>query len=570
MKKFKSYILVAMMGLSVTSCEDFLTLMPLNEVVLENFYTNEADVESVLRSAYAALESSECIVRMSAWGEMRSDNILDGTDNSANADEDLVRFINENINYQNTLTTYLCFYKAINYANTVLHYAPEVHAKDPNYHGSELAAHQAEAISIRCLSYWYLIRAFKDVPYTTQPSIDDTNDFFIGQSSFDSILNCLITDLESVKNFAPIHYSSDFTKKANTARFTRAAINAMLADMYLWKGDWDKCIDCCEYITESKKEDYKKIKAEKGLDCDIDPVTYNKYPLISETFGSDNCGNAYNAIFGQGNSFESIFELPFDSKTSNPFVSSYYNSSSSSTGKLKASDKIKRGELGGQNLFAKKDVRFYQNIASDNNQGIVKYVYSDMKYILKDGSSQTSTGTRRGDNAAEPNWIVYRYTDVLLMEAEALTMMARDLKDQGASVAEVNDTLKKAFDIVDAVNMRATCYPRYGTETRLSYVPNNDPDVLEEMVFDERRRELMFEGKRWFDLVRQAMRNGNADNVSAAVKDKSENANSNVISIKFSNLNGLFLPINKDEIDINPNLEQNTVYTDTEHIKKAK
>lgn len=569
MKKFKSYILVAMMGLTVSSCEDFLTLMPLNEVVLENFYTNEADVESVLRSAYAALESSDCMVRMSAWGEMRSDNIVDGTDNSGNGDDDLVRFINENINYQNSLTTYLCFYKAINYANTVLHYAPEVHAKDPNYHGSELAAHQAEAISIRCLSYWYLIRAFKDVPYTTQPSIDDTNDFFIGQSPFDSILNCLITDLESVKIFAPIHYSSDFTKKSNTARFTRAAINAMLADMYLWKGDWDKCIACCEYITESKKEDYKKIKADKGLDCDIEPEQYNKYPLILETFGSDNSGNAYNAIFGQGNSFESIFELPFDRTTSNPFVSSYYNSSSSTTGKLKASDLIKRGE-GGDYLFAKKDVRFYQNIASDKSPGIVKYVYSEVKCNLKTGEGQENVGTRRGDNAAEPNWIIYRYTDVLLMEAEAYTMKARDLKDQGAAETVVNDTLKKAFDIVDAVNMRATCYPKYGTDTRLSYIPNNDPDVLEELVFDERRRELMFEGKRWFDLVRQAMRNGNADNVSEAVKSKTENSNSSVISVKFSNLNGLFLPINKDEIDINSRLKQNAVYTDNEHIKKAK
>ena len=39
MKKIKSYILVAMMGLTVSSCNDFLTLMPLNEVVLENFWT---------------------------------------------------------------------------------------------------------------------------------------------------------------------------------------------------------------------------------------------------------------------------------------------------------------------------------------------------------------------------------------------------------------------------------------------------------------------------------------------------------------------------------------------------
>ena len=218
MKKIKSYILVAMMGLTVTSCEDFLTLMPLNEVVLENFWTNEKDVESVLLGAYASLETSDCLTRMVAWGEMRSDNIIPGTDNSSSSDDDLTQFINENFTPKNNLTTYLCFYKTINYANTVLHFAPEVKEKDPNFHGSELAAVEAEAIAIRSLCYWYLIRAFGDVPYVDEPSIDDTKDFFIGQTKFDVILDNLISDLEKYKIAAQGHFSSNWQKKQISAR----------------------------------------------------------------------------------------------------------------------------------------------------------------------------------------------------------------------------------------------------------------------------------------------------------------------------------------------------------------
>ena len=562
MKKIKSYILVAMMGLSVASCKDFLTLMPLNDVVLENFYTNEGDIESVLRGAYGALEASDCLVRMSAWGEMRSDNVVPGTLQSS--DEDLEQFICENINSQNSLTTYLCFYKAINYASTVLHYAPEVRMKDPNYHGTEMKAHEAEAIAIRSLCYWYLIRSFRDVPYTTVPSIDDTNDFFIGKTPFSNILDSLITDLNRVKDHAMVHYSSDLTKVENTARFTRAAIYAMLADMYLWRGDWDECVKCCEYVTKLKMEDYNTIKEEKGLDCTIE-LMFDKYPLISETFNSDECGNAYNEIFGAGNSFEALFELPFTNNFENSFIASYYGSANTTVGKIQASSKIARGSNGDE-LFTAKDARYYENIATGkNNYGIVKYVYNKAKFNMSQGTAQDKGGDRRQNNSTNANWIVYRYSDVLLMEAEAKVMQAKDMADPDSVTAK----LKEAFDIVDAVNRRGICYSRYGS-TLLNFNEYNTTSKMEDLVFDERRRELMFEGKRWFDLVRRAMREGNADYIIDVVKDRPLSTNTSAVSAKFSNLNGLFLPFNRDEIKINDKLEQNPAYKEAEHIKKAK
>ena len=68
MKKIKLALSVILMGLSVSSCNDFLTLQPLNDIVLENFWTNKDDVESVLLGSYASLEKTDCLVRMSIWG----------------------------------------------------------------------------------------------------------------------------------------------------------------------------------------------------------------------------------------------------------------------------------------------------------------------------------------------------------------------------------------------------------------------------------------------------------------------------------------------------------------------
>ncbi len=578
MKKIKSYILVAMMGLTVTSCEDFLTLMPLNEVVLENFWTDSKDVESVLRGAYAALESSDCINRMAAWGEFRSDNILYGSDNTDSSD-DLSKFINENINENNELTTYLCFYKAINYANTVLHFAPEVHAKDPNYRGSQLKAHEAEAIGIRTLCYWYLLRAFKDVPYVTRPSIDDTHDFFIGQTPFNQVLDSLIYDLDKVKDYAPIHFSAKLDNQSNSSRFTRSALYAMLADLYLWKQDWDKCIECCEFVDSIKRMEYADLYAEKGIGCNI-TLMAGKYPLINGADADKQCGRAYTEIFGSGNSFESLFELPFGTDADNNFVSTYYNGSTPTVGRVKAYTTVgKNGEA--TSVFKTQyDTRYHEDILkSGSNYGIMKYVYQKMAYKL-DGGTMTPTdnqnsnrpGSVRQSNGADPNWIIYRYSEVLLMQAEAKVMKAKSFGTTGLSDSlntVKNNLLNEAFELVSAVYDRAICKDVNTLAPSLVIGDYKNVDDFETLVFDERRRELLFEGKRWFDLVRQAMRNGDSKKVFTAVSGKYE-GNTKSIEIKLSNPNGLFLPINKDEVKINDKLIQNPAYQRTDEvIKKA-
>ena len=84
-KKYKRMAGATAMSLALTAssfmltgCNDFLDTLPLNDVVLENYWTQKADVTSVLNSCYESLESSESILRMGVWGEMRSDNIVLG------------------------------------------------------------------------------------------------------------------------------------------------------------------------------------------------------------------------------------------------------------------------------------------------------------------------------------------------------------------------------------------------------------------------------------------------------------------------------------------------------------
>jgi hypothetical protein len=79
------------------------------------------------------------------------------------------------------------------------------------------------------------------------------------------------------------------------------------------------------------------------------------------------------------------------------------------------------------------------------------------------------------------------------------------------------------------------------------------------LVLDERNRELMFEGKRWFDLVRRAEREGNTSYLIGQVTRKGSD-NASVVQSKLSRMDGLYWPYNKEELQVNVNLKQNPAY----------
>ena len=51
---------------------------------------------------------------------------------------------------------------------------------------------QGEAVFLRSLAYFYLVRIFGDVPYVDSPTTDDNVDFYIPKTSGDTILMKMI------------------------------------------------------------------------------------------------------------------------------------------------------------------------------------------------------------------------------------------------------------------------------------------------------------------------------------------------------------------------------------------
>ena len=559
MKKIRFYsCAVALAALSLTACDDYLDLKPMNEIVKENYWTEKADVVSVVNSCYAGLEAEACLKRMFVYGELRSDNIVA----SSSTPYALRQILNENLLETNEWVKWESLYQVINRCNTVIAFAPGVAEIDPNYTVSELRATLAEVTALRALVYFYLVRTFRDVPYVTTPSVNDDNvdqDYRVAPTPMAEIIKALIADLEAVKGDALRLYPNTgypLYDAANTSRVTNCFIYALLADLYLWDGDYERCSYYCDLVLDYKMNRYEELKEEDPNNVADMDLFRDKYPLLLEQPFGTTVGRVYNSIFGDGNSFESIFKLYFMSNQSihNLLVAQFYGNVNTinATGYVGAADQLYSGVYENTNqVFKPTDCRVPEGIQNlGSAYGIRKYVYSYTSITMnRNNSAPNIAVSPRSTEYA--NWVVYRLTDVLLMKAEA-------------EVERQN--FDDAFELVSTVYNRANNLTTASADT-LSRSDYKTLAQMRELVLDERRRELMFEGKRWFDLVRYALRTGdNTYLVERAVSKQKERQSA--IRIKLKSQDAIFWPYAESELDANPRLTQNPAFVTNETSQK--
>jgi hypothetical protein len=161
--------------------------------------------------------------------------------------------------------------------------------------------------------------------------------------------------------------------------------------------------------------------------------------------------------------------------------------------------------------------------------------------------------TSREVDRSFSNWIFYRLPDVILMKAEALNQLGKPSDNQ--------TQLREALDLVYRVRNRAAAPESTALIEENPTVVN--ADILEEFILQERGRELAYEGKRWFDILRNAKRNNYAGikyletcAIYAATPDKAVG-----LQNKWKGDYGShYYPINDDELKRNKALVQNPFY----------
>jgi len=570
---FSAAILVA--GGLLTGCSDFLEIKPQNEIILEQFWNEQKDVENIITGCYSGMQSYGMISRMMIWSEFRSENIVNN--GTITDDTDLERLLKENITANNGYTNWAEFYSIINRCNTVIKYAPTVSEKDPAYTTSQLNAHIAEVTAIRALCYFYLIRTFRDVPYSEEPFLDDNQTLDLPATPFDEVLSKLIVSLEQVVNYSLNKYPEKNTTAYwdyNCNRVTKSMIYALLSEMYLWQKDYDNCIKYADLIIEQKKKDAK----EAGYTTS-DFENFNGYPLISSRYkGSNIYGNAFSQIFIDNNSRESIFELNFrkddnDGRLNCNGPVCFFYGGGTRVPFVKPSTYVANDERDKlYNVFAKEnegyDGRAYENIRFDTGgspTGINKYATrgsmmmssSSTPYKNASYGSLWPTYDNNKQSRNKSNYIIYRLTDIMLLKAEAI---AQKISSDATLVEGTSDydLLIEAFDLVDAVNKRSLI-ESVPYKHVLDITNYTSKQKLTNLIYEERNREFMFEGKRYFDLVRRSLREGNTEYLSNKVTNKDAQTAS-IVKSKMQKMDAIFWPYNLYELKVNKNLKQNPAF----------
>lgn len=574
MKKIFSIILLA--SVALTSCVDTV-ILPDNKTVDEDYWQKKSEVEALVATAYAQLRDASAIRNMIIWGDFRSDELVVTSSLPASATYKipLSQIYSMNIETENAFTTWYPFYSAINYCNLILEKAEGVIAVDPDYTRGDYNANKSQVLALRAFCYFYLTRVFHDIPVTPKAYLNSSDDLNAPQVNPDSVLTMCIKDLEEASKYAVS--GSTYKDWRDKGYLNKDGINAILADIYLWRAsvnrdpsDYEACVEYCNRVIQAKKEAYENDPANRRFGNTMGEQEYYLSDYRS----------MYADIFGQTgqNADESIFELQFNlSGTANTGLDQMYyrynSANGNSYGYLQASKDFGTVNPTGTKVWANNyDQRLFDFVYDATNNTSEQFHVRKMVATTWAGySSNAPTKESRPATASirsgiAQNWIFYRLTDVMLMKAEALVQ----LYNMGGK-AEDDTRNEDAFKICQFVNDRALSDANRAANT-LKYTVYQDR--MEELVLAERARELCFEGKRWFDLMRYNYRHTaeKADLTKKLHEGYVMNSDEffelalrkypvpTAMRSKIRDERYLYMPINQDEVELNPNLVQNPVY----------
>lgn len=581
----KKYISLIAAGLMMVSCVDTV-ILPDDKTVDEDFWKSKADVQLMVNGAYRSMLSPDIISRLIVWGGLRSEELLPVSNVTGRLVEDLTEINLANTQPDNVFSRWAAFYHVINNCNLVLDRAEAVMSEDPSYTEGDYLSDCSQMLALRALCYFYLVRNFRDVPYVTEAFMNSSQNRNIPQSAPDSILKNCIADLKRAE--ANALSASAYNDWRRVGYMTRDAIQALLADIYLWQGsvnhnaaDYQACVEYCDKVIASKKNQHV---AERGEFEEKDYYLAEGRSMFRE-------------LFVEQNAEESIFELQFNGSDyndqGNTAVCQYFaHYSSGGAPYLYASSLFQNQGTVYTTITGASGIRDWRGLTNTYNSPVTVGSYDGLelrKYVCDasetGGNYNLITSTsyaqknRSYDVKYQQNFIIYRLTDIMLLKAEALTALADDDSDI---------RLREAFNLVQTVNSRSKTIET--SNDSIHWVAfNTGITTMEELILNERLRELAFEGKRWYDLMRYNYRHVEGVDYTTTLAEQDErgkapvsNYNSNAmmklavrkltngdaVAAKMNNELKLYMPIPQSDLNVCPVLRQNPGYGSSDNYSK--
>ena len=460
MKKYISSLLSFVLLFS--ACD--LDIQPQSDLTFNGFWESE----EAARAAHVGIAARhrDYANTFFTMGEMRSD-IWGGLTIEEPYN---IELINNDISISKVyFSNWADFYGFIHNINDFITNVPNVTFRNEDDKNHILA----QAYGIRAHVYYTMLRAWGDVPISTEPLVEvDLEKLKKPRSPKEAVMDLVKSDIaQSLELFG----SGNRLWQGKNIYWSKAATLALKGDVYLWSGkvlgggsaDFTEAKNALSSITGYELVPYDKLWGEDNQD--------NKGFIFAFDYQQDQAGNYYATFTGRIVDFNPLYD---DRGVS-------------------AKDKSVLGDgssviVGGTNRYGPTDkILLMIDDINDNRRDTFIRLYNDDEghypFVVNDDAYRASVlkkflgsiyddGQRQNYN----NIPIYRYADVVLMLAEAKNNLNEDPS------AEINAVRKRAYE---------DKFEDY------RFV-NGDQASNRRVILDERLKEFIGEGKRWWDLVR--------------------------------------------------------------------
>ena len=516
MKNIK-ILLALILGLSVTACSD------LEENAISQLNPDERSldletVETTINGAYGNLSARAFMSRgLGLTLLLRSDMVDIGNPGTA---AERIEHDNFTVSANNPLilnpsnpdrSFWPRLYQMVRGANETLRELEFIEGED----AAVLDEIAGRARFIRGFAYYHLVRLFGDVPYLDEQTT--TADASVApRTPAETVYESIIADFESAKSLLP-------TVRDNRALPSKASASAFLASVYLTRGQYQMAYDEATDVISNAgtydlalEPDYRNIFHAVNTD-------FSKEPLFVIDFVATNVGDesrdylaAFTGFFGQATYYATggwSVMVPAQA------VYDTWN----------AGDYRREVNFDAEAVDNSGNVLSYTNFSSLDGRNANRPHIS--KYTAMAGDTPIANTSGRDSDS---NYQMMRYGEVLLIAAEAAIELGRTAE---------------ADTWINMIRERARNGDGSGTP---STEPANISGATIDDVMEERRLELAFEHKRWYDIVRRQL-GGEVFGSNGFETELSGTQN-------FDPSRDYLLPIPPLEITNNPNLTQNPGY----------
>lgn len=483
-KYLKTFGAVLALGILLPSCGDFLEENPKDRIAVSNYYTTEEAAISAVNSIYAHLngqsgDSFGGVYFGGIWVApgLASDEMVNLQ--AGAPDQDQLATFSWNPENGMLYEIWKQHYKAITLANIAIARIPSI-----NMNEGTRDRLVNEAKFLRGLLYFNLVRMFGNIPLLVNEVESPTPE----TASVDAIYAQIISDLQAAE-------SLPWEQPEGRGKATAGAAKAILAKVYLTRGNWSEAASKCEEIINSNR--------------------YELFENFADIFKIVNRGlkeAIFSVGFGTNNGKIIFWEISQMHVRLLPPELTAAGVTSNTLGWTGPSQSL-------ADSYLPQDERRNATVFNAFNETVngVDYNVPFSRYYFRKYWDVTDPDEFTTSTTADNDFPVIRYADVLLMYAEALN----ELGDADA-----------AHDALNEVRSRAG----------LAGLGGLSKEAFRTALLEERKLEFAAEGHRWFDLVRF----GKLEEVVPAAKP----------GVAPQAKHYLF-PIPQRERDLNSNLPQN-------------